>query len=54
VWLLEIWAKLVRHCGCDAQHCFLLLNPGDVVFGFRAPFGAMSSSVILAVEVRIS
>jgi hypothetical protein len=54
VWLREVRAKLVRHWGGDAHHCFLLLNPGDILFGFWAPFGAMSSSVILVVEVPIS
>jgi 3-dehydroquinate dehydratase len=54
MWLPEVRAKLVRHRGGDAQHCFLLLNPGDVLFGFWAPFGAMSSSMIPPVKVRIS
>jgi hypothetical protein len=52
--LPEVRTKMVWHCGGDAHHCFLLLNPGDILFGFWAPFGAMSSSVILPVEVRIS
>jgi hypothetical protein len=54
VWLPEVRAKLVRHCECDARHCLLLLNHGNILLGFWAPFCAMSSSVILAVEVRIS
>jgi hypothetical protein len=54
VWLPEVRAKLVRHRGGDAHHCLLLLNPGNILLCFWAPFGAMSSYVILAVEVRIS
>jgi hypothetical protein len=45
---------LVRHWGCDAHHCLLLMNSCDILLGFWAPFGAMPSSVILAIEVRIS
>jgi hypothetical protein len=45
---------LVQHWGGDTHHCFLLLNSYYILLGFWAPFGAMSSSVILAVEVWIS
>jgi hypothetical protein len=54
LWLPEAWAKLIWHCGGDTHHGFLLLNSSNVLLGFWAPFGAMTSSVILAVEVWIS
>jgi hypothetical protein len=54
LWLPEAWAKLVRYCGGNTHHGFLLLNSSNVLLGFWAPFGAMTSSVILAVEVGIS
>jgi hypothetical protein len=54
LWLLEAWAKLVWHCGGNTHHGFLFLNFSNVLLGFWAPFGAMTSSVILAVEVWIS
>jgi hypothetical protein len=43
-----------RGGGCDAHHWFLLLNSRDVLLGFSAPFDAMSSSMILTIEVRVS
>jgi hypothetical protein len=54
MWLPEIRVKLVWHWGCDAHYSFLLLTSGDVLLGFWAPFGAMSSSMILTIEVRVS
>jgi hypothetical protein len=54
LWLLEAWAKLIWHCGGNSHHGFLLLNSSNVLLGFWAPFGGMTSSVILAVEVWIS
>jgi hypothetical protein len=53
-WLPEIRANLVQHRGCDAHHSFFLLNSRDIFLGFWAPFGAMSSSMILTIEVRVS
>jgi hypothetical protein len=38
---------LVRHWGGDAHHCLLLLNPGNILLGFWAPFGAMSSCILV-------
>jgi hypothetical protein len=54
LWLPEAWAKLVRHFGGNTHHGFLLLNSSNVLLGFWAPFGVMTASVILAVEVWIS
>jgi hypothetical protein len=54
LWLPEAWAKLVWYCGGNTHHGFLLLNSSNVLLGFWAPYGAMTSSVILAVEVWIS
>jgi hypothetical protein len=54
LWLPEVRAKLVRYWGGDTHHCLLLLNSSNILLGFWAPFGAMSSSVILTVEVWIS
>jgi hypothetical protein len=45
---------LVQDWGYDAHHSFLLLNSCDVLLCFWAPFGAMSSSMILTIEVRVS
>jgi hypothetical protein len=52
--LPEAWVKLIWHCGGNTHHGFLLLNSSNVFLGFWAPFSAMTSSVILAVEVWIS
>jgi hypothetical protein len=54
LWLPEAWAKFICHCGGNTHHGSLLLNSSNVLLGFWAPFGAMTSSVILAVEVWIS
>jgi hypothetical protein len=54
LWLPEVQAKLVQHWGGDTYHCLLLSNSGNILLGFWAPFGAISSSVILSVEVWIS
>jgi hypothetical protein len=53
-WLPEAWTKLVWHCGGNTYHGFLLMNSSNVLLGFWAPFGAMTSSVIFAIEVWIS
>jgi hypothetical protein len=53
LWLPEAWAKLVRHYGSNVHHGFLLLDSGYVLLSFWARFGAMASSMILAIEVWI-
>jgi hypothetical protein len=53
LWLLEAWAKLVRHCGGNVHHGFLLLDSDYVLLSFWAHFGAMASSMILAMEVWV-
>jgi hypothetical protein len=53
LWLLEVRAKLIRHWGCDAHQSFLLLNSCYVRLGLWAPFSAVSSSMILTIEVQV-
>jgi hypothetical protein len=53
LWLLEAWAKLVQHCGGNVHHGFLLLDSDYVLLSFWAHFGAMASSMILAMEVWV-
>jgi hypothetical protein len=53
LWLPEVRAKLIRHWGCDAHQSFLLLNSCHVLLGFWAAFSAVSSSMILTIELRV-
>jgi hypothetical protein len=54
LWLPEVQAKLVWHWGGDNHYCLLLLNSSNILLRFRAPFGTVTSFMILAVEVWIS
>jgi hypothetical protein len=53
LWLPEVWTKLARHRGGNTHHGFLLLDSSYVLFSFWACFGAMTSSMILAIKVWI-
>jgi hypothetical protein len=53
LWLPEAWVNLIWHYGGDTHQCLLLLNSSNILLGFWAPFGAMTTSVILVVKVWI-
>jgi hypothetical protein len=51
LWLAEVLTELIRHCGGNVHHGFLLLDSCYVFSSFWASFGVVTSPMISAVKV---